>query len=52
MLMNELDLCRLPGEHRRGLWEKEGWATFASALQMLQGPQYSLITLQDAALTV
>lgn len=49
MLMNELDFGRIPGEHRRGLWEREGWATSASALQMLQGPPNSLITLQDSA---
>lgn len=52
MLMNELDFCRIPGEDRRGLWERGGGQAFSSAWKMLQGPQSSLITLQDATLTV
>lgn len=52
MLMNELDFCRIPGEDQRGLWEREGQAALASAWKRLEGPQSSLITLQDATLTV
>ena len=40
------------GGGEEGLGEKERWEAFSSALQKLQGPQSSLITLQDATLTV